>query len=205
MLSCFGLISLLCSSLNLHSRITQDITSVFVVSLSKSFAGYTIHVTILDSLSGVEIASYPVPSSIQNGVDDILVLDHPIEPSLFWVENGGIKWLSLTTRKITPLKGKKFGRLVDVGLGEYGVFIAQQADETGIVYQMDVSQSGSEPRQVWTFPDSVCSTIFICINLAINRNFMLPQRCNHHQFTLAESIKTVKRTSRGFSTLLLQR
>jgi len=139
--------------LNLHSRVLIGQSNVYVVSLSKSFSSYTIHVTELDALTGEVSASYPLPGNVKNGIDDLIALEQPSEPSILWIENGIIKQLSLLTRKVAGFGGRDFASLVDLGLGENGVFVAQRADESAVVYQ---SGGGQEPKQIWAFADSVC-------------------------------------------------
>ena len=102
--------------------------------------------------------SYPLPGNVKNGMDDLIVLDQPSEPSVLWIENGTIKRLSLLTRKVNGFGGRNFARLVDVGLGENGVFVAQHIDETAVVFQASAEQ---DPRQIWAFADSV--RIFWCL------------------------------------------
>lgn len=143
------------SSLNLHSRILIDQSSVHVISLSKSFSSYTLHVTTLDALTGNVLVSYPLPSHLKNGIADVLALDQPSEPSILWIESGTIKRLSLPTRKVIGFGGRNFARLFDVGLGENGVFVAQHADESAAVFQSDGKRTGRDPQQLWAFPDSV--------------------------------------------------
>lgn len=155
--------SCLFSSLNLHSRLLQDEKNTYVIGLSKSFAGYTLYVTVLDSSSGKETVSYPVPGNLRTGLDDVLVVEHPTEPSLFWVENGSIKWLSLINRKVTTLKAKNVSRLIDLGIGEHGIFVAQEVDETSSVYSFYATETGFEPRQLFVFQDSVRSLFSLTI------------------------------------------
>lgn len=114
------------------------------------------HVAVLDAFTGKETVSYAVPSSVQNGLADVLVLDYPADPSVLWVEKSAIKHLSLLNRKVTSLTGKNYGKLVDVGLGEHGMFVALHADESAVVFKAD-GKDGKEPALVYTFTDSVCA------------------------------------------------
>lgn len=147
-LSCFH------RSLNLHSRIVLSGDELYVISLSKSFASYTPHITVLNAKTGIQSISYPVPGSIQNGLADLLVLDYSVDPSLLWVEKGNLKRLSLQNRKVTTLEGGKFGKLNDVGLGEFGMFVAMKEDETAVIFRV-TDTVGQDPKLVWTFKESV--------------------------------------------------
>jgi hypothetical protein len=110
---------------------------------------------VLDALTGNFSVSYPLPGNLKNGIDDVLALDQPSEPSILWIESGTIKRLSLPTRKVIGFGGRNFARLVDVGLGENGMFVAQHADESALVFQSDGKQTGKDPQQLWAFADSV--------------------------------------------------
>lgn len=161
---------------------------------------------MLDAFTGEETVSYPVPSSVQNGLADVLLLDYAAEPSVLWVEKSAIKRLSLLNRKVTSLPGKNYGKLVDVGLGEHGMFVALHADESAVVFRAD-GKDGKEPDLVYTFADSVCMLPFtLHSRSAFLISLSRPRRIsNLLPSTLEESIRMASRTFLASSMRLLLR
>ncbi|KAF8316331.1 DUF1620-domain-containing protein [Clavulina sp. PMI_390] len=137
-------------SLNVHSRLVRDPNYVYVISMSKSFASYQLHITVLDHATGKLIHSYPAPGNLPRGLDDLLVIEHALEPSVAWLEKGAIQWFALSKRKVSTIRSNSFHRLIDVGLTNHGMFIAE-GPESATVYRYHFSDKGVEPRPLYVF------------------------------------------------------
>jgi ER membrane protein complex subunit 1 len=141
-------------SLNLHSRIVASRTAIHVIAFAKSFAGYTLHVTTIDPLNGKEINTYHIPSSIQNGISDIVIIDRIDNPYVAWAEKGSIKSYDFVTGHITSAKEKNYAEIIDVGLGQQGLFVGIQDNGAAHIFSVGRGQSQG-PIKIWEFADSV--------------------------------------------------
>ncbi|KAJ4471498.1 hypothetical protein J3R30DRAFT_1087191 [Lentinula aciculospora] len=109
----------------LHSSISVTNDALYVVGLESSFASYVLHVTALSPTTGQILSSTTIPSSISNGLDDLLALSDTI----VWIENGMMKSFVLSPSlkgKSTTLKAASYKKLLDIGLASHGMFIALQ-------------------------------------------------------------------------------
>ncbi|KAF8829541.1 hypothetical protein HHX47_DHR3000530 [Lentinula edodes] len=116
----------------LYSTISASDDALYVVGLESSFASYVLHVTALSPITGQLISSSTIPSHISNGLDDFLVLSRTI----VWIENGKIKCFVLSPLlkgKTTVLQDASYKKLLDIGLGSHGLFIALKDDSSHIV------------------------------------------------------------------------
>ncbi|KAJ3807314.1 hypothetical protein EV368DRAFT_75106 [Lentinula lateritia] len=119
----------------LYSTISASDDALYVVGLESSFASYVLHVTALSPITGQVISSSTIPSHISNGLDDFLVLSRTI----VWIENGKIKCFVLSPLlkgKTTVLQDASFKKLLDIGLGSHGLFIALK-DGSGHIVSCD--------------------------------------------------------------------
>ncbi|KAF8335799.1 uncharacterized protein EI90DRAFT_2969384 [Cantharellus anzutake] len=137
------------SSLNLHWQLAVSESSIYVISLTKSFASHTLHLTILDSMSGRQIGSRHVPSSLEAGLNDVVVMKSPLSssPRLLWLESDGvIKSLDLSSSGIlakpSPVKAAKaISRIIDVGQSYKGYILAEANDRTTVILRYDAAGS----------------------------------------------------------------
>lgn len=121
-----------CRSQILYSTISASDDALYVVGLESSFASYVLHVTALSPITGQLISSSTIPSHISNGLEDFLVLSRTI----VWIENGKIKCFVLSPLlkgKTTVLQDASYKKLLDIGLGSHGLFIALKDDSSHIV------------------------------------------------------------------------
>ncbi|TFY63636.1 hypothetical protein EVJ58_g3135 [Rhodofomes roseus] len=148
------------SSLVAYSKIVTTPTTVYLIGLAKSFASYTIHVTALSTTTGELLTSGHIPSSISDGLTDFFELrdvkDASVPPRIVWIEGGSVRYFTLTPElKEKPMgfKGAMYKNILDIGLSEYGQFIALREDGTARVLR-------SVPegfRQIWEFAESANS------------------------------------------------
>lgn len=133
-----------------------------MIGLAKSFASYTIHVTALSTATGELIVSANVPSSITNGLTDFFVLSHleqrQVQPRVVWLEGGSIRSFPLTPElkeKPMMIKGSEYKKILDVGLYDYGQFVAIKEDGAGRVVRL--GEDGL--KAVWEFAESVSTDV----------------------------------------------
>ncbi|KAF9075476.1 DUF1620-domain-containing protein [Rhodocollybia butyracea] len=111
------------SSQILYSTIQTTDDAVYVVGLASSFASYVLHVVALSPLTGEVLASASVPSTISNGLDEFLVLSDMV----VWIEKSSIKSFALSpslSGRSRTLPAASYEKLVNIGLGSHGMFIA---------------------------------------------------------------------------------
>ncbi|KAH9929331.1 uncharacterized protein B0H18DRAFT_996604 [Fomitopsis serialis] len=148
------------SSLVAYSKIITTPSTVYLIGLAKSFASYTIHVTALSTATGELLTTGHIPSSISDGLTDFFELrdvkDAQVPLRIVWIEGGSVRYFGLTPElkeKPMGLKGAVYKNILDVGLSEYGQFVALKEDGTALVLR-------SVPegfRQIWEFAESANS------------------------------------------------
>ncbi|KAI0772317.1 DUF1620-domain-containing protein [Trametes elegans] len=144
------------TSLVVYSRILSTPSTVYLIGLSKSFASYTLHITSISAATGELIESGGIPSSITTALSDVIVLRDAkvteVNPHIVWLEDGVIKYFPITPSlkgKAAALKGA-VKSIEDVGVSEFGQFVAVQSDGSGRVIRL-----GSEGLKViWEYSDS---------------------------------------------------
>ncbi|KAI0758760.1 hypothetical protein C8Q74DRAFT_1299849 [Fomes fomentarius] len=148
------------TSLVVYSKICVTPSTVYLLGLSKSVASYTLHITSLSTQNGGLIKSGDYPSSITTGPSQVLILDDvraaERAPRIVWLEEGVIKSFPLTPdlkTKLTVLKGTIYQKLEDVGLSEYGQFVAITDDGSGRVIKL----SSEGLKVTWEYSDSATS------------------------------------------------
>ncbi len=182
---------LLHRSLNMHIQLAVSGSRIYVVSFSKSFSSYTLHITILDSVSGRQLSSNHVPSTLKAGLEDIVVLSPSSlssSPHLLWVESGGtIKGLDLppdgvVTKPLTVKGARGISRIIDIGQSHNGYVLAEGDDRTILVLKFDA------PGTVLSLliPDLVLLIWFILdilLPLAFSRGLLFHQAnlCIHYR------------------------
>lgn len=118
-------------------------------------------------MTGDVLSAKNIPSSIKEALTQFFTLStKPSEtnikalPRIAWLEEGSIKTVGLTPAldgRVTNVKASVFERIVDVGVCDYGHFIAVKEDGTGRV--MKLQADGSAIKSVWEFKGSVRSPI----------------------------------------------
>jgi hypothetical protein len=135
------------------------------VGLSKSFKSYTLHITTLDLVTGREIKSEHLPSSIHSGLSDVLSFPNASDPGVVWLDtdkgrSGAIMYRSLIGGKTITLADKGYKRILDIGLGQQGIFVGLKSDETGVVFF--TSNGGGQPGLLQEFIGSVRLPVLPC-------------------------------------------
>ncbi|TBU24929.1 hypothetical protein BD311DRAFT_780673 [Dichomitus squalens] len=144
----------------LYSKIFVTPSTVYLLGLSKSFASYTLHVTSLSPDGGVVVYSGNVPSSIKTGFSQVFVLSDVSAPDtvprVVWFEDSKIKSLELApelTAKPATVKGAAYKTIEDVGLSEYGQFVAIAENGSGRVIKL----TPEGLKVIWEYSDSATS------------------------------------------------
>ena len=147
-----------------YSKIFPTPTTLYLVGLTKSLASYTLHVTSLSSASGELIESGDYPSSITTGLSQVFVLSDNKAPDtparVAWLEGGAIKSFPLVPdlkSKLSLVKGAVYKNIQDVGLSEYGQFVATTENGSGRVVKL----TPDGLKVVWEFSDSVRPTLLL--------------------------------------------
>lgn len=145
-------------SLVVYSKILATPSAIYILGLSKSFASYTLHITSLSPVTGELISDVNVPSSVTSGFSDVLVLrdlrTSEAEPQVVWLEGKVIKSFALTPSlkaKTSAIKEAVYRSVEDVGVSEYGQFVAVKED--GSAWVIRLSSEGL--KVIWEYADSV--------------------------------------------------
>ncbi|KAF8625878.1 hypothetical protein AX15_005151 [Amanita polypyramis BW_CC] len=138
------------TSLILYTKLFSTPDAIYVIGVSKSITSYILHITTLSS-TGQVLNEVDVPSKIVNPITDVVPLFshvlHQYKPRIAWLEDGQIKSKALTPDLKHPLeevKGLAFDRILDVGLGDYGYFVALKRDE--LAWIMKIEEGGTVVR-----------------------------------------------------------
>ncbi|KAK2462583.1 hypothetical protein APHAL10511_005401 [Amanita phalloides] len=141
------------SSLVVYTKLFSTSSAVYTIGLAKSFASYTLHVTALDSSTGRVLNDVHIPSNIAAAIPNAcptcahwhgillsLHVPHEYRPRMAWIEDGRIKSKALTPGldgPVSTVKNHVFDRIVDVGLSDYGYFVALGKAEPPRVMKME--------------------------------------------------------------------
>ena len=142
--------------MNIYSAVVPTPTAVYLVGLAKSFASYTLHITALSPTDGAVLATADVPSSIDHGPSSFFVISKGDHHRVVWLEAGQVKSVGLTPElkdKPAHVKGAVYHDIINVGLGDYGMFVALKEDGSGRL--MRLNDEGAGLKVVWEFADSV--------------------------------------------------
>ncbi|KAA1466837.1 DUF1620-domain-containing protein [Dentipellis sp. KUC8613] len=150
------------TSLVIYSKLLATPTTLYALGLSKSFASYTLHVTSINPTTGEVISSADVHSSITDGPDSIVVLrahNSQATARAVWTEAGAIHSVLLTPQlksKPASLKSSDaaFAKVLDVGVSEKGLVIAQKANGATTVVKLEES---GDLKAIWDYVDSATS------------------------------------------------
>ncbi|KAG8893750.1 hypothetical protein FRB99_001723, partial [Tulasnella sp. 403] len=144
------------SSSVVYFRVVSSRQRIYALGATKSFAGFSLHITVLDEATGAEIVSQPIPSSIEDPTKHLLVLGNANAPSIIWVENGNLKSLVLSPElsSITPETTEGIAEIVDTQSASNGLFIGLKKDRSASIYSTSAS---SVLQKMWDFADSVQS------------------------------------------------
>lgn len=146
----------MCRSLNIYSSVVPTSSAVYLIGLAKSFASYTIHIVALSPTDGTLLADVNVPSNIENGPSSLLFLSKDEHARVTWLEGGQIKSFKLTPdlkEKPTSIKGAAYHEVINVGLGDHGLFVALKEDGSGRLIKLN--DEGTGLKVIWEFADSV--------------------------------------------------
>ncbi|KAF9259043.1 DUF1620-domain-containing protein [Marasmius fiardii PR-910] len=147
------------TSLVIYTHILLTSQAVYAIGLSKSFASYTLSITSLSPATGEVISSTLIPSSIGNGIEELLSLHSTTgEPFVAWLESNQIKSYGLVPElkaKTTSHRGTYF-KFTDIGLTSHGYFMASQLDGSDQAMKLVGSGSG-EVKVAWDFEGSAAS------------------------------------------------
>ncbi|KIP12195.1 hypothetical protein PHLGIDRAFT_62449 [Phlebiopsis gigantea 11061_1 CR5-6] len=149
------------SSLNIYSAVVPTSTAVYLVGLAKSFASYTLHVTALSPIDGAVLATADVPSSIDQGPSSFFVISKGDHCRVVWLEAGQVRSVGLAPdlkEKPTNVKGAVYHEIIDVGLGDHGMFVALKEDGSGRL--MRLNDAGLGLKVIWEFADSHSPSIY---------------------------------------------
>lgn len=167
----------------MYSAVIPTGSAVYAIGLAKSFASYTLHITALSPVDGSVLADVDVPSSITgDGPTSFLALsmknkEDPTEYAavqIAWLEGGTIKSVGLTAElkgKPVSVKGAAYEKIIDAGLGDYGMFVALKDDGSGRVIKLSEEEKGL--KVIWEFADSVCSRFSYQNLIAHDRSTLL--------------------------------
>jgi hypothetical protein len=147
---------ILIRSLVIYEQLLVSDSTIYAIGLAKSFASYTLHVTALSSATGDLLTTIDIPSNIVNGLGDHFPLSHTgvQNPSLVWLEDDTIKYLVLTPKlenKSTSVSSSGYDKILNVGLGDKGIFVARRVDGSSHVLRLE----SGKVEQTWEFADSV--------------------------------------------------
>lgn len=142
----------------MYEKVVVSGSTVYAIGRANSFASYTLHVTAISSTTGELLQSVHLPSSLGNSPADYFPLASPGEDSsqLVWLEKGVVKHVALTPKlaaKPTSISGSKYERIIDLGLGDKGFFVARKSDGSAYVYKLE----NAKLQRTWEFAGSVCS------------------------------------------------
>ncbi|KDQ54694.1 hypothetical protein JAAARDRAFT_182191 [Jaapia argillacea MUCL 33604] len=156
------------SSTTIYTSLLPTPDTLYVIGLTKSFSAYTLHITSLSTTTGAQIQSLPIPSSIQSASAPLisLSLSSPeTTPRIAWLEKNSIHVLPLTPSLsaavlATPRTSvsSKYKVIMDVGLGEKGLFVGVLEDGTGRVFGMQKEGEGDGVKGVWEFSGSATNS-----------------------------------------------
>ncbi|THH17682.1 hypothetical protein EW146_g3182 [Bondarzewia mesenterica] len=145
------------TSLVLYSKVIATHSTIYLIGVAKSFASYTLTVTTISPLTGEVLATADIPSSISDGPFGLISLQDVL-PRVVWLEAGSIRSVQLTPElkeKPASVKGAAYDRIIDVGLGGRGHFVALKSDGSGRVLKLDTERGGL--KVIWEFSDSARS------------------------------------------------
>lgn len=153
------------SSLVIYSKIVPTVSAIYVLGLTKSFASYTLHVTVLSPSDGSVLADAGVSSSIATGPESVLALSRSGEENgvvrAVWLEGGVIRSVALTPEmkdKPVAVKGAVYQEVIDTGLSDHGIFVALKEDGSGRVIKLN--EDGTGLKVIWEYADSVSVSHF---------------------------------------------
>lgn len=193
-------------SLNIYSTVVPTSTAVYLVGLAKSFASYTLHITALSPIDGAVLATADVPSSINQGPSSFFVVSKGDHYRVVWLEAGQVKSVGLAPDlkdKPTNVKGAVYNEIINVGLGDHGMFVALKEDGSGRL--MRLNDEGLGLKVIWEFVDSVCSLhcpIWLVLNSAVTRH---AHRSILRPSTRGVSTRMATRTSLAYFGLIRTR
>jgi hypothetical protein len=128
-----------------------------VLGVSKSFASLQLAFVALDPASGALLSSTLVPSSVADGVRDVIPLGGCGGAAhVAFVESGALRSVALTPdgvkAKPETLRGVAVERVADVGLGEDGLLVGIHPDGSGQIVSLNAN---CKLTAGWEFVDSV--------------------------------------------------
>ncbi|EMD34983.1 hypothetical protein CERSUDRAFT_116509 [Gelatoporia subvermispora B] len=145
------------ASLVVYFKVVSTPTAVYLIGLAKSFASYTLHISVISPETGELLTSANLPSSISDGMNDVILLndarDTSLGPRIVWLEGGAVRSIALSPElkgSASSTKGNIYKGILDIGLNEHGQIVAQKEDGTARV--MKLEHDGL--KVIWEFADS---------------------------------------------------
>jgi ER membrane protein complex subunit 1 len=143
-------------SLVIYDQVVVSGSTLYAIGLAKSFASYTLHITTLSSATGELLTDIHLPSNIANKRVDFFPIAQSGKRKLYlvWLEEGTVKYVALTpdlTNTPKSIAGSGYEQIIDLRLGDSGIFLARRKDGSSYVFQ---PRSG-KVEQTWEFADSV--------------------------------------------------
>lgn len=81
-----------------------------------------------------------------------------------WLDNGSaIKYRALLGDKTVTIADRGYKMIVDVGLGEQGIFVAIRDDETALVLEVPKEHDNTQPKITFEFTGSVRFLLLIVV------------------------------------------
>ncbi|KIJ64207.1 hypothetical protein HYDPIDRAFT_112159 [Hydnomerulius pinastri MD-312] len=148
-----------------HLHPTPSSHTLYLAGLARSQQHNTLHVTTLNMNTGEVIASVNVPANVGAGIGEFMLVGSGpsapnakalnADPCLVWLSPSSPTQKTLFSAPLTPsLTGKvlsipnaSYKRILDVGLGEAGMFMAIGESGEGVV----LGYGGEGVRGVWSF------------------------------------------------------
>jgi ER membrane protein complex subunit 1 len=149
----------------IYSRLACTHDTVYAIGLVKSIASYSLYISAISAADGIEKASAHIPSAIYNGLTDFLVLSDITsgDPLIVWLEfsasapkQSQIRFANLNPEmrgQPKALKGATFKKILNIGLNEFGYFVALREDGSAMALKMDRDSRGVS--LIWEFEESV--------------------------------------------------
>ncbi|OCH86588.1 DUF1620-domain-containing protein [Obba rivulosa] len=145
------------ASLVVYFKVVPTLAAVYLIGLTKSIASYTLHVSVISPDTGELVISANLPSSIRDGLTDVLLLSDSrnpeLKPCMVWIESGAVRSIALSPElkgSGSTTKGSIYKGILDVGLSEHGQIVALKEDGTARV--MKLEHDGL--KVIWEFADS---------------------------------------------------
>jgi hypothetical protein len=154
----------------MYSKLVVTPDAIYVIGISKSFASFTLHATALHPSTGAILSTKPIPSSIREPLNELLVLTsfalrdrQTQQPHIVWLEQNLLKFIPLTPKLDNNVKSMEgaYSKIVDANSCDHGHFVAIKTDGMSKVMKVEDGL-----MDVLDFEGSV-SSYFPCLALTL--------------------------------------